>query len=243
MPVQNHSTETKRRLLEAARLEFSRKGFRAATIAAICRMAGANIASVNYHFGDKKTLYVEAWREAFRHAHDLYPADGGVAPNAPAKERLRGWIVSFLGRITDPACCDFEMLHREMTDPTGYLSQAMQEAIEPMREGLAVILLEVLGGQATQEELELCEMSVRTQCMNPMIFRMRHDEPPANFPIPPPPALHADVQTVAAHVVRFCLAGLDGVRKRLQEQKTPGKPRGGPKRPARPSPRDSRKGD
>ena len=51
---------TKVKLLEAAGEEFADKGFERATIRGICERAGANIAAVNYHFGDKEQLYARA---------------------------------------------------------------------------------------------------------------------------------------------------------------------------------------
>ena len=50
---------TKVRLLEAAGEEFAGNGFESARIRRICERAGANLAAVNYHFGDKSQLYVE----------------------------------------------------------------------------------------------------------------------------------------------------------------------------------------
>ena len=58
--------DTKTRLLEAAGEEFAEKGFEGATIRAIIEKAKANIAAVNYHFGDKERLYVQAVIEAHR---------------------------------------------------------------------------------------------------------------------------------------------------------------------------------
>ena len=53
---------TRKKLLAAAGRVFAEKGYRDATIAEICRLAGTNIAAVNYHFSDKETLYREASR-------------------------------------------------------------------------------------------------------------------------------------------------------------------------------------
>ena len=54
--------ETRRQLLEAAGEVFAEAGFRDATVREICRRAGANIAAISYHFGDKEKLYAEVLR-------------------------------------------------------------------------------------------------------------------------------------------------------------------------------------
>jgi AcrR family transcriptional regulator len=56
--------DTKNRLLEAAGQVFSEKGYELATVREICDRAEANVASVNYYFGDKQRLYTDAVREA-----------------------------------------------------------------------------------------------------------------------------------------------------------------------------------
>jgi len=76
---------TRKRLLAAAGRVFAEKDYRRATIAEICRLAGTNIAAVNYHFGDKETLY----REAKRLSEEDGAADCPVRRDAgPKKEDL-----------------------------------------------------------------------------------------------------------------------------------------------------------
>ena len=89
MRVRSDGVETRKRVLTAACAVFVEKGFRDATIAEICDRAGTNTASVNYHFRDKESLYVEVWRHTAQRAHALYPCDGNVPEDAPAEDRLR----------------------------------------------------------------------------------------------------------------------------------------------------------
>lgn len=215
-PANKKPGGTRDQLLEAAIRVFSEKSFRDATVAEICELAGANIAAVNYHFGEKETLYVEAWRLAFQRSIEAYPPDGGVPKNAFAEDRLRGRIVALMQRIADPETREFEIIHREMSNPTGLLLVVMHEAILPLQKEFAKLIRELLGEKASEEEVQLCQMSILGQCMHPMMHqRHRHhfadklqQQPPPSMPVVP------DIEVVADHIVRFSLAGIREVRKR-----------------------------
>lgn len=55
---------TKRRLLQAARSAFGRRGYAKASVRDIARQAGVHPALVGYHFGTKRALHVAAVQEA-----------------------------------------------------------------------------------------------------------------------------------------------------------------------------------
>jgi len=206
---------TRARLLEAGCKVFADKGFRSATIAEICERAGANIAAVNYHFRDKETLYAEAWRLAFERSTRVHPPSGGVPPDAPARERLRGHVLSLIERVFDPETADFEIVHKELANPTGLLAEVMRECIEPMRRALGEIVRDLLGEAATERDVELCRMSVMAQCMHVMIQERRRRSPDAG-PGCEVPALDSDPEEIADHIVRFSLAGIREIRRRIE---------------------------
>ncbi|MGC9402787.1 TetR/AcrR family transcriptional regulator [Vibrio genomosp. F10] len=60
--------DTKNKILDVAEVLFSEQGFNDTSLRTITSKAGVNLASVNYHFGDKKTLVravIDRYLEAF----------------------------------------------------------------------------------------------------------------------------------------------------------------------------------
>jgi len=211
--------ETRRHLLEAACEIFGAKGFREATIAEICRRANANMAAANYHFGNKEVLYVESWRFGFEQSTKTYPPDGGVATDAPVEERLRGRILAIIKRIIDPQSHDLDIVHKEMANPTGLLTSAIKKAKGPLLNGFAAIIRELLGQEASEQQVRLCLMSINAQCFGPLMHQ-RHYKMRSSGVLPPPlDSIPEDVETLTDHITRFSLAGIRGIRDHMKRDK------------------------
>ena len=131
--MKTKSGKTRERLLTAASRIFAEQGFQESTIADICERAETNIASVNYHFGDKERLYLEAWRYAFNQELDNHPSDGGIAEAAPAEQRLAGRIHSLIARVADDNSYSFAIINKEMAQPTRLLADILEKEINPQR--------------------------------------------------------------------------------------------------------------
>ena len=202
-----YSTKTRMRLLMAACKVFTEKGFRDATIAEICEQAGTNIASVNYHFGDKGNLYKESWHYAFRQSLKSYPPDGGVSEDAQPEDRLRGWIKSLIYRINDHNSCDFYIVHKELANPTGLLKEIMKKEIDPLNEGMCSIIRELLGPHATDRQVQFCQESIMSQCFHLLIARKNQLN---NEAIQGPHGID-DIDAFIEHIVKFSLAGIRAV--------------------------------
>ncbi len=196
--------ETPQRLLEAAGEIFAEQGFRAATIREICERAKANVAAVNYYFGDKQALYNAVIRHWFGVAIQKYPPGGEAPDDAPAEQRLRAFIRSFLFRILDqgrPAWHGKLMAH-EMTEPTRAMDELVEAFVRPMIQRLDAILRELVGPGIDAETLRLCGRSIVGQCLfynhaRPVLERMGQ----ACF-------RPEDIEHLAEHVARFSLAAL-----------------------------------
>jgi TetR/AcrR family transcriptional regulator, regulator of cefoperazone and chloramphenicol sensitivity len=211
--------DTRERLLKSACEVFAKKGYRDATIADISRLARTNIAAVNYHFHNKKSLYIEAWRQAFHRSLEAYPADGGVGPDAPAEKRLYGRILSFMQRFADPNSHEFEIFHKEIVNPTGFLTEVMHKSIEPMQQESVSIVRKLLGGQASERQVLLCMRSIMTQCFDPKRWeRNRRIHEKAGIGAMEN-VMNFTIEEIAEHVTRFSLAGIREIRCQVEAGK------------------------
>jgi len=169
------ASDTKGRLMEAAGQVFSEKGFRAATVRDICRLAGANVAAVHYHFGDKEGLYKALMEEAFELGLKRYPPDLGLPPQSSAEERLYAYVHSFLLRLLGSgrhAWCG-KLMSLELLEPTPALDHLVARYIMPLSERLRQLVVEILadGTQRDDDRAFFCAMSIVGQCQH--IFRNR----------------------------------------------------------------------
>ena len=109
-PVSDSTQDTRRRLLEAALVVFADKGFSGAGIREIAERAKANSAMVQYHFGGKEGIYIEALRYAFEQGpkwiHLLPPPPNPGEDDARAKAlaRFKDYIHNFLRDFMECHC-------------------------------------------------------------------------------------------------------------------------------------------
>lgn len=194
---------TIRRLLEAAGEIFAEKGFKGATVREITSRGGANLALVNYHFGDKERLYIEA----VKHAVCGEPADmrlewpAGASPAA----KLHDFILFQLRKFLDPnrpawlAC----LIMRELTQPSEACAELVRDYIEPRSKILIGILRELLPPNTPRSKVFLTAFSIVGQCH----FYCSH-RPIIRLLIGEDAYQHLDPDTLAEHITQFTLRAL-----------------------------------
>ncbi|MCC7375486.1 MAG: CerR family C-terminal domain-containing protein [Verrucomicrobiales bacterium] len=205
------SVATREQLLATATEVFAECGFRNATIRDICQRAEANVAAVNYHFGGKEELYAEVLRRNFRGALQRFPAHGGVGPDAPPTQRLRGFIRSFVQRIfvTGPDSCHGRMLAREMIDPTPALDTLVATEIRSLAANLESIVRALLGPKAADWQVRVCLASVVSQ-----IVFYQHCRPVISRLFPDLQFDSGDLDALVDHITTFSLAGIRAAARR-----------------------------
>ncbi len=193
------------RLLAAAGPVFADKGYQAATVRDICLAAHVNVASVNYYFGDKETLYIETVKLARQMRADRFPMPDWP-PGTSGSQRLHDFVVTMLSRImaVDEASWNTRLMLREVLEPTGVCFRLVREYIRPLFETLLDILDELLPKTAPAHLRRQIGFSVIGQCL---YYRVADEVVTA---LVPPEELreHFQSEQLADHITHWCLSAL-----------------------------------
>lgn len=205
LKTETSQTRTRQQLLDAAGQVFAEHGYRAATVREICLRAGANVASIHYHFGDKERLYLEVLRYALRIDAEKNPALAKSDRHASPEEQLKTFIRAFVTDLLAPGPMSWngKLLAREVIEPSVGMDVVLDERIRPMHRHLREMLRGILGPDATEEDLRDCEISVFSQCVY-----YRHCREVVLRLYPKFKGTAPEIDKLADHIIAFSLAGL-----------------------------------
>ncbi|HEY4380701.1 MAG TPA: CerR family C-terminal domain-containing protein [Acidobacteriaceae bacterium] len=160
------SDPTREKLLDVAGRIFADRGYRATTIREISIAAGANVAAVNYHFGDKLGLYTEAVQTSLR-AAELDAIQNALNQAAPPQTILRAVIRVRLHSIcrTDRPDWYFRILAHELAEPTPALRQLINKVGRPIFQRMLELIGGMIGLPAEDDKTKLCAVSVMGQIL------------------------------------------------------------------------------
>ncbi|MBI5519779.1 MAG: CerR family C-terminal domain-containing protein [Desulfovibrio sp.] len=206
---------TKARLLQAGRKVFAEHGLKNATIRDICALAGANVASVNYHFGGKEKLYVTVLQDYLERENRRHPRDLGVTPQSTPEERLRAYVRSFLLQTLGDGDPENErlgkLLIQEFIEPSQHFGEIIERHCRPTHNMLLDILRALLP-DADEGTIKRCSESIVGQCVlfdyaKEAINRMHPDL-----------ALKAsNIEHITDFIMQFSLGGIDRIRSAKQQ--------------------------
>jgi len=206
--------ETHERILQAAENLFSAKGFEATSVRDITTEARCNVASVNYHFGGKENLYLEAFRSLLSEVRDRRIAsmrrDMADNPEMSLEDFVESFASAFMEPLVDQSRGRFflGLISHEMNDPHLPPSVFVEEFIRPLAE-VSIEGFERFGPPMEPTVQRLCLMSMVGQLLHALKAR------PMFYDDLDPVMVPADLEEHVRHIIRFSAGG---IRACAQEQ-------------------------
>ena len=202
------------RILQAAGTIFAEKGFRGSTVREICDLAEVNIASVNYYFGDKKSLYEETLLLAREIGAQTYPTPDFSSFETP-EQRLRAMILLLLNRLvanhTEP--WPVKILMAEILEPSAAAKPLVDGYIEPFLDAIFTTVAQLLPPEAPECLVRQTGFSIVAQCV---YYRFANT---LNRMVMAEGSYERDfsVNALAGQIYEFSLAGIQGTERRLRK--------------------------
>ena len=200
------SADTRQRLIDSAALLFAARGFDNVTVREICKASNANVAAINYHFGDKAGLYravVTRAIEVMLETNELSQRAGeGLSP----EEQIRGFIRVFVTRLTGdgPTAWVHKLMARELEQPTDALDQVMTQVVKPRFEYLTGIAGAIMGLPPSDPIVKRCIASLQSQCL------LAARPVPASLEKVWGPLMR-DLDAAVNHIADFSLGGMKAI--------------------------------
>ena len=197
------SADTRQRLIDAAATLFAERGFQNVTVRQICTASSANVAAVNYHFGDKAGLYRAVVTFAIQIMLETNELSQRAGDGLSPEEQLRGFVRVYVSRLSGegPNAWIHLLMAREMERPTELLDQVMQQVFMPRIAYLCGVIGAIMQMSPNDPRVMRCVTSLQVQCLV------------AARPVPKPIAKSLgtgtqDVEAMITHILDFSLGGM-----------------------------------
>jgi AcrR family transcriptional regulator len=205
---------TRQKILLTAGPIFARKGFAQTTVREICELAGTNLASINYYFGDKEKLYIEVLMLAQELQVQQNPLPD-FEPDTSAEEKLHLLIGTLLNRIvamqTEP--WQVRLILREVLQPTSASKGLMDTYFRPYFEAILSVVDELFGYPVPMDVRQQIGVSIIGQCM---IYRTSAEM--MSQMLTPSEISHFSIDALTKHITEFSLSAIAGMRDKATEQ-------------------------
>lgn len=143
------SNPTKEKILHCAAEVFLRHGFENTTVRMIAEQAEVNLALINYHYGDKATLYLEVVRYWARDAFQNYPLNLLDDPDIKPKDKIKAFIYHTLVCLFGPEGKGTGfgrlLIQEAIVNPSDVVHDIVLETISRPTEALSVAVAQVTG--------------------------------------------------------------------------------------------------
>ncbi len=192
---------TKRHILETAVRLFAEHGYADTTSKMICREAGVNMASVNYHFGSRDGLYLAVLEDVHEQIVNVSKMARITSANASAEEKLSRVLEAFLEAVFNGEGWHMRIWAHELAMPSPMGGLVFLKGTFPKEESILALLSEVTGIPHDAPELQCCILSVMAPYL--LMLCVRRDLARSLSTI-----FEYDRQDVHVHLTKLLLSGI-----------------------------------
>jgi AcrR family transcriptional regulator len=197
--------DIRRRILLKAGEMFASRGYQGATVRDICQQADVNVAAVNYYFGDKERLYIDAVKHARALIEERWPLPEWTETTSP-RDKLRMFVRTFVHRLISRETAEWQMrlILREVLEPSRACEEMIQESFRPFFGVLLDILSDLLPDDIAPHRLHQIGLSVISQC----VFYLAHQRVVRLIIDADELEQHFDENSLAEHIATFSLSAV-----------------------------------
>lgn len=195
---------TRAALLEAAGQLFAEQGFAHTTNKAVAEAAGADTASINYHFGSRDGLYQAVLIEAHRHFVSIETLENLYTPGQDALTVLTTFYQHFLPLVLGNGGWQMRLLAQAIIIPTPHLDVLDQQEILPKSAVMRKMVSTICGIDADSAEAEILTFAIVAPLLSLFLMNKR-------MPVLLENIFHQDIDETAAMLARYAVAGSEKV--------------------------------
>lgn len=200
--------QTRERLLEKAEALFAQRGYHAISVREITAAAKCNMASVNYHFRNKKNLYIEVFRSRWipreRRMYEAFEKSVGCLVEPTPELVIQSLARAYLeGPMSDEELGRHrQLIVRELNNPTEAFELVADQTLRPLFKKLFGLLNffapeDVDDGNLSFDIMSIFGIILYFNYSRPMVSRITGKPYDADFKA-----------RLIDHMVRFSLYGL-----------------------------------
>ena len=148
--------ETKEKLIECAGRLIAAQGYDRTTSKEICRLAGVNLASVNYHFGSREGLYRAVLENVCEHIMPLPTILRVVKAHLTAREKLMKFMDMYVEEAFFSDSWQIQVSIREMVNPSTIFMEYADHTIREKLNPVLSVLADYMGLPANDRRVSQC---------------------------------------------------------------------------------------
>lgn len=202
---------TKNRILEAAGELFAASGYADTPNKVIAAQAQVDLASINYHFGNRSGLYQAVLVAAYGQVLSIADLRQLVGSELSPASKLRVLIEQLVELATrEPQAWQLRVLAREVLAPTSHLQALFQDEALPKMLLIKRVLSAITEIPVEDPALTRCLFNVMAPCLMLLVGGR-------TFPGPLREIFEMPAQTVANHLYHFAVGGLEAISREYKE--------------------------